>query len=187
MIIGPFSYFDAALIALGLISALLAMYRGLMRELLSIVSWVVAAGVAYFAFKRAQETVGIEIGKQLGIAGNNGAMVGAGIVALLTFLVILIVVHLVTTRISDAILDSSVGMVDRILGFVFGFLRGALIMVIVFMIYEGFYPEKEKQFAWVQQSVTLPYVRAPGNWIKGMLMQYVTPSFEKVKPGENQG
>lgn len=185
--IGPLSYFDAALLALGLISALLAMYRGLMRELLSIVSWVVAAGIAYLAFKKAQETVGIEIGKQLGIAGNNGAMVGGALIAAVTFLVVLIIVHLVTTRISDAILDSSVGLIDRILGFVFGFLRGALIMVIVFMIYEGFYPEKEKQFAWVQQSKTLPYVRGPGNWIKGMLMQYVTPAFEKTKPGEQPG
>lgn len=185
--IGPLSYFDAALLVLGLISALLAMYRGLMRELLSIVSWVVAAGVAYLAFKKAQDGIGIEIGKQIGMTGNNGAMVGGAIVAVLAFLVILIIVHLITTRISDAILDSSVGMIDRILGFVFGFLRGALIMVIVFMIYEGFYPEKEKQFAWVAQSKTLPFVRGPGNWIKGMLTQYVTPAFEKTKPGEQPG
>lgn len=185
--IGPLSYFDAALLALGLISALLAMYRGLMRELLSIVSWVLAAGVAYLAFKKTQDGIGIEIGKQLGISGNNGAMVGSALVAALTFLIVLIVVHLITTRISDAILDSSVGMIDRMAGFVFGFLRGALIMVIVFMIYEGFYPEKEKQFAWVAQSKTLPFVRPPGTWIKGMLMQYVTPAFEKQKPGEQPG
>jgi membrane protein required for colicin V production len=185
--IGPLSYFDAALLALGLISALLAMYRGFMREMLSIVSWAVAAGVAYFAFKRAQDSIGVEIGKQLGIGGTNGAVVGGALVAAITFLVVLIIVHLITTRISDAILDSSVGMIDRILGFIFGFLRGALIMVIVFMIYEGFYPEKEKQFAWVQQSKSLPFVRGPGNWIKGMLIQYVTPAFEKAKPGEQPG
>lgn len=185
--IGPLSYFDAALLALGLISALLAMYRGLMRELLSILSWIVAAGVAYLAFKKASEGVGAEIGKQIGLAGNNGAMAGSAMIAAVTFLVVLIIVHLITTRISDAILDSSVGLIDRILGFIFGFLRGALIMVIVFMIYEGFYPEKEKQFVWVQQSKTLPFVRGPGNWIKGMLMQYVTPQFEKNKQGEQAG
>jgi hypothetical protein len=55
--IGPLSYLDAALLALGLISALLAMYRGLMRELLSIVSWAVAAAAGYLAFKKAQESV----------------------------------------------------------------------------------------------------------------------------------
>jgi membrane protein required for colicin V production len=185
--IGPLSYLDAALLALGLISALLAMYRGLMRELLSILSWIVAAGAAYLAFKRAQDTIGVEIAKQIGVPGSNGALVGGALVAAVTFLIVLIIVHLITTRISDAILDSSIGMIDRMLGFVFGFLRGALIIVIVFMIYEGFFPEKEKQFAWVSQSKSLPFIRGPGNWIKGMLTQYVTPAFEKQKPGEQQG
>jgi membrane protein required for colicin V production len=185
--IGPLSYLDAALLALGLISALLAMYRGLMRELLSIVSWVVAAGVAYLAFKRAQESVGVEIAKQIGLSGSNGALVGGAIVAAVVFLVVLIIVHLVTTRISDAILDSSVGMIDRILGFIFGFVRGALIIVIAFMLYEAGFPEKEKQFAWVQQSKSLEYIRGPGNWIKGMLTQHVLPAFEKQKPGEQPG
>ena len=185
--IGPLSYLDLALLALGLISALLAMYRGLMRELLSIVSWIIAAGAAYLAFKRAQDSIGGEIAKQIGVPGANGALVGGAIVAAVVFLIVLIIVHLITTRISDAILDSSVGMIDRMLGFVFGFLRGALIVVIVFMIYEGFFPEPDKQFAWVQQSKTLPYIRAPGNWIKGMLTQYVTPAFDKQKPGEQPG
>ena len=47
--IGPLTYLDAALIAVALISGLLAMYRGLTREVLSIVSWAVAAlAVLYF-------------------------------------------------------------------------------------------------------------------------------------------
>ena len=47
--IGPLTYLDAALVALAILSGLLAMYRGLTREILSILSWVVAAGaVAYF-------------------------------------------------------------------------------------------------------------------------------------------
>ena len=185
--IGPLSYLDAALLALGLISALLAMYRGLMRELLSIVSWIVAAGASYLAFKKAQDSVGVEIAKQIGVPGTNGALVGGAIVAAITFLLVLIVVHLITTRVSDAILDSSVGMIDRMLGFVFGFVRGALIIVIVFMIYEGFFPEPDKQFPWVQKSKSLAIIRPPGNWIKGMLTQYVTPAFEKQKPTDQPG
>ena len=118
---------------------------------------------------------------------SNGALVGGAIVAAITFLLVLIVVHLITTRISDAILDSSIGMIDRMLGFVFGFLRGALIIVIVFMIYEGFFPEPDKQFPWVKQSKSLAVIRPPGNWIKGMLTQYVTPAFEKQKPADAPG
>lgn len=184
--IGPLSYLDLTLLTLGLISALLAMYRGLMRELLSILSWIVAAGVAYFAFKRAQEGVGIEIGKQLGLAGNNGAMVGAGLVAIGVFLVVLIIVHLVTTRVSDAILDTSIGMIDRMLGFVFGFLRGALIVVVAYMLVSEFFPEQIRNVPWVQQSVTLPYIKGPGNWLKGVLTQHAVPLLDK-KTGDQPG
>lgn len=184
--IGPLSYLDLTLLTLGLISALLAMYRGLMRELLSILSWIVAAGVAFFAFKRAQDTVGIEIGKQLGLAGNNGAMVGAGIIAIGVFLVVLIVVHLITTRVSDAILDTSIGMIDRMLGFVFGFLRGALIVVVAYMLVSEFFPEQIRTVAWVQESKTLPYIKGPGNWLKGMLTQHAVPLLDK-KAGDQPG
>ena len=47
--IGSLTYLDAALIAIAFISGLLAMYRGLTRELLSILSWIIAAlAVLYF-------------------------------------------------------------------------------------------------------------------------------------------
>ena len=42
------SYLDAAILALALISGLLAMYRGFSREVLSIGSWIAAAGAAAF-------------------------------------------------------------------------------------------------------------------------------------------
>ena len=48
--VGPFTYLDLALIAVAFISGLLAMYRGFARELLSIVSWISAAGVGYWIF-----------------------------------------------------------------------------------------------------------------------------------------
>ena len=41
--IGPLTYLDAALIAIAFLSGLLAMYRGLTREVLSILSWIAAA------------------------------------------------------------------------------------------------------------------------------------------------
>ena len=47
--LGPLSYLDAALIAIALLSGLLAMYRGFTREILSILSWIVAAGATVAA------------------------------------------------------------------------------------------------------------------------------------------
>ena len=117
--IGPLTYLDAALLAVCLISGLLAMYRGVTREILSIVSWIVAAGaVLYFVLrhKKFAEEMAQQMGTKVEIA-----QVAVGSVI---FLIVLVIVHLITARISDAILDSRVGMIDRVLGFIFGIARG---------------------------------------------------------------
>ena len=134
--LGPLTYLDLALLAVAFISGLLAMYRGFTRELLSILSWAVAAGaVLYFVVnhKKFAEEMAQQMGVQTPIA-----QIAIGSVI---FLIVLIVVHLITARVSDAILDSRVGMVDRTAGFMFGVLRGFILIVIPYMFYESFFPE----------------------------------------------
>ena len=110
--IGPLTYLDAALIAVAFISGLLAMYRGLTRELLSILSWIVAAGATlYFVlnYKKVAEDMAQQMGTQVAVAQ---IAIGAVI-----FLIVLIIVHLHHgAHLGLRSLDSRVGMIDRILG-----------------------------------------------------------------------
>ena len=178
--IGPLTYLDAALIAVAFISGLLAMYRGFAREMLSIVSWLVAAGaVLYFVLyhKPFAEEMAQQMGTQVAIAQ---IVVGA-----LIFVIVLIVVHLITARLSDAILDSRIGMIDRILGFIFGVFRGFILIVIPFMFYEAFFPEPEQQYPWVRDSASLPYIKATGNALRSMLETNL-PSSLTAPPGDQQ-
>ena len=145
--LGPITYLDAALIAVCFISGLLAMYRGFAREMLSIVSWAIAAAaVLYFVIyhKPFAQDMAQQMGTQVAVAQ---IVVGAVI-----FLIVLIVVHLITARLSDAILDSRIGMIDRILGFLFGVLRGFVLIVIPYMFYEAFFPDPNNRY----YNVTLP-------------------------------
>ena len=149
--LGPITYLDAALIAVCFISGLLAMYRGFAREMLSIVSWAIAAGaVLYFVVfhKPFAQDMAAQMGTQVAVAQ---IVVGA-----VLFLIVLIVVHLITARLSDAILDSRIGMIDRILGFIFGIVRGFVLIVIPYMFYEAFFPNQEQHFPWVREAKTLP-------------------------------
>jgi membrane protein required for colicin V production len=178
--IGPLTYLDAALIAVAFISGLLAMYRGFAREMLSIVSWLVAAGaVLYFVLyhKPFAEEMAQQMGTQVAIAQ---IVVGA-----LIFVIVLIVVHLITARLSDAILDSRIGMIDRILGFIFGVFRGFILIVIPFMFYEAFFPEPEQQYPWVRDSASLPYIKATGNALRSILETNL-PSSLTAPPGDQQ-
>lgn len=177
--IGPLTYLDAALIAVAIISGLLAMYRGLTRELLSIVSWAVAAlAVLYFIInhKKFAEDMAAQMGTQVAIAQ---IAVGAVI-----FLIVLIIVHLITSRISDVILDSSVGMVDRILGFLFGVARGFVLVVIPYMFYESFIPDPQAQLPWVRDAKSLPYLKGTGDAIRGTLETHMPSSLTTPPPAE---
>jgi membrane protein required for colicin V production len=176
--LGPITYLDAALLAVCFISGLLAMYRGFAREMLSIVSWVIAAGaVLYFVIyhKPIAQDLAQQMGTQVAVAQ---IVIGAVI-----FLIVLIVVHLITARISDAILDSRIGMIDRVLGFLFGVIRGYILIVVPYMFYEAFFPDPNTHFPWVREAKSLPYIKATGDTLRGSLESHL-PSSLTEHPGD---
>jgi len=171
--IGPLSFLDVALIAIAFLSALLAMYRGLTREILSILSWLVA-GAAVLYFVLFQRAFAQDIGEQVGLPTQIAQI----LIGALIFLIVLVVVHLITSRISDSILDSGVGMFDRIFGFLFGLVRGFVLVVIPFLFYEKLYPDPATHPAWVQNSVSLPLIRSTGASFQALLFQYMPSTVE---------
>ena len=178
--IGGLSYLDAALVAIVAISGLVAMYRGLTREVLSILSWVAAAGACvYFVFKFRAEA------QQIADQFHSPLLVAQVAVGGVIFLVVLIVVHLITSRISDTVLDSRVGVIDRILGFAFGVARGFVLVVIPFMFYEAFVDKPEQQYPWVRDAVSRPYIKSTGDSLRIMLQRLVPSSL--MGPEQQQG
>jgi len=183
--LGPITYLDAALIAVCFISGLLAMYRGFAREMLSIVSWLVAAAaVLYFVLyhKPFAQEMAQQMGTQVAVAQ---IVVGA-----IIFLIVLIVVHLITARMSDAILDSRIGMIDRILGFIFGVARGFILIVIPYMFYEAFFPDTNQHYPWVREAKTLPYIKGTGDTLRYLFESYLPASLNPPlieQPQEQQG
>jgi membrane protein required for colicin V production len=177
---GPFTYLDIGVVLIALISGLLAMYRGLTREVLSIVSWALAglAALYFVLFQKpiAQDLAGQYFGGKVEIAQ---IAIGSAI-----FLIVLIIVHLVTMRFSDSVLDSRVGMIDRLLGFVFGVARGFLLVVIMFMFFNFFVGAKNSP-EWVTNAQTLSYLQSSGATLQNMLSAYVPADFNL--PGSGGG
>jgi membrane protein required for colicin V production len=177
--IGGFSYLDAALIAIVAISGIVAMYRGLTREILSILSWTAAAAACvYFVFKFKAEA------QQIAEQFHSPLLVAQVGVGGVIFLVVLIVVHLITSRISDSVLDSRVGVIDRVLGLAFGVVRGFVLVVIPFMFYVAFVPKEEQQYPWVREAVSYPYIKKTGDSLRVILERAVPPSL--MGPTEQQ-
>ncbi len=155
----PFSWLDIILAAIMLISGFLAMFRGLTREVLSILSWAVAALATLFFFPKYQAQARVYIEPAL----LADAVLAGGI-----FLVVLIVVSLITVRISDGVLDSRIGALDRTLGFVFGLARGLVLVVIAYLFFTWLVPE-DTQPEWIKNARSLPLLKQTGAGIVSLL------------------
>lgn len=150
---------DFIVIVVMLISALLAMVRGLTREVLSIAAWVAAAVAALYFFPRFQDEV-----REL-LQPNWLADIS---LALGVFLVTLIVVSFITMRISDFVLDSRIGALDRTLGFVFGLARGLLLVVVGYMFFIWLVPQDNRP-EWIVDARSAPMLDRTGEALISLL------------------
>ena len=155
----PITLLDIILLLVMLISGLLAMIRGFMREILSIGAWGLAALATLYSYSRLLPTV-----KQY----FNSDMVAAGVTAVGVFLAVLLIVSAITVRISDMILDRRVGALDRTLGFLFGLGRGLIIVVIAFLFFAWLVPDRS-QPEWVRSAKSKILLQGTGQWLMSTL------------------
>ena len=139
-------YLDIFLIVVMFISGLLAMVRGLIREVLSIAGWGAAAGAALFAYAKVLPSAKSYFNTL------NEYVVTGGTLAV-AFIGTLIIVSVITVKISDKSLDSRIGALDRTLGFLFGLARGLLIVVVMFAFYDWFQPKSQP--SWIADAKSL--------------------------------
>jgi membrane protein required for colicin V production len=176
----PITILDLALLAVMLISGLLAMVRGFMREILSIAAWGAAALVTLYAFSKLLPTAKTYF--------NNDTVASVVVVAGV-FVGTLIVVSIVTVRISDMILDSRIGALDRTLGFLFGLARGLLIVVVAYQFFIWLVPEKQRP-DWVIGAKSRVVLQGTGDWLMALLPDdpenTILKRFKKNKPDDEQ-
>src|SRR3979490_1871540 len=155
----PITILDLVLLAVMLISGLLAMVRGFMREILSIAAWGIAAGVTLASYT-----------KLLPFAKTyfNNDIVAAAVLVGGTFLGTLLIVSVITVRFSDMVLDSRVRALDRTLGFLFGLARGLIIVVVAFLFFAWLVPDRS-QPEWVRSAKSRVVLQGTGQWLMSML------------------
>ena len=155
----PITLLDIILLLVMLVSGLLAMIRGFMREILSIGAWGVAALVTLYSYPRV-----LPLAKQYFNSDSVAAAVSAGGV----FLTTLLIVSIITARVSDMVLDSRVGALDRTLGFLFGLARGLVIVVVAFLFFAWLVPDRS-QPEWVRSAKSKLVLQNTGQWLMSML------------------
>jgi membrane protein required for colicin V production len=154
----PITLLDLILLVVMLISGLLAMIRGFIREVLSITAWALAAAAAVYAYAKLLPMVKPSFSSDI---------LAAVVVVGGAFLLTLLIVSVITVRISDMILDSRIGALDRTLGFIFGLARGLIIVVVAFVFFDWLV-KPTAQPKWVTDAKSLVVLKGTGQWLMSM-------------------
>jgi membrane protein required for colicin V production len=145
----PVTTIDLIVIVIVLLSAFIALWRGLVRETFSIFEWVASA---YVALRMAPVF-------QPMVAGLIAPPWLAWVAVFLgTFLIVLVPLSIMTHRFAEIVKRSEIGAIDRALGFVFGVGRGLVIVGLAYIAYASFVP-LESQSATVTGARLFPVIQ----------------------------
>ena len=144
----PINVTDMVILGLLLVSGLLALSRGFVKEVLSIAGWVVAAFAALTWFPLAQPYLQRYV---------DQALIAGGIAFVVIFVVVLTLASGLSSFISRRVQGSEIGILDRSLGFLFGLARGVFVIALAYLVLVQFMPSKE-QPDWLRQARAMPAI-----------------------------
>ncbi|MGA9851929.1 MAG: CvpA family protein [Gammaproteobacteria bacterium] len=147
---------DYLILVIIVVSALISLLRGFLREIVSLITWVVGFWVA-LRFARP-------VGDTFGFIHNPSVRVIIGFVIL--FVAILIIGAIINFFIGKVMEKTGASAGDRTLGLIFGLVRGVVI-VAVLVIVAGF--TTLPQNPWWHQSRLIPYAESVAGWMRHAL------------------
>ncbi|CBI76222.1 colicin V production protein [Bartonella clarridgeiae 73] len=162
---------DGIVVVVILFSSFLAMLRGFSREILSFISWIIAAVATFFSFKLI-----LPFTEQY----LSNKMIALIVTFFMIFIIVLIVTYIITMKIADFIIDSRIGALDRTIGFIFGAFRGLLITVISILLINALV-KPEQQSDWLKNAQTKPLLDSLSKKIAKMMPKDLDYTFETIE------
>jgi len=136
---------DIAVISVIGLSVLISLFRGFVKEAISLATWVAAVVVAMLFSSRLASYLPVSI---------ESGTVRVVIAFFVLFLITLIVGAIINYLISQMVSKTGLSGTDRLLGVIFGVARGGLIVALLVLLAGLTNMPKE---AWWQSTRTLPF------------------------------
>ncbi len=161
---------DIVVVAVLLISAVIALFRGFVKETLTIAGWIGAIFVTLYGYEPLAPLLADIIGD---------IWIAKLAVAATLFLVSLVILTIVSHMIASRVQGSMLGHLDRALGFVFGLVRGILLLSAVYLA---------ATFAWneddlpdqIADAKSLPVVKLGADILASMLPEDTFPGRDEA-------
>ncbi len=151
----PITAFDLVVFVVLLLSAVVSLARGAVREILGLLSWVGAFFAAYYGFGEVRPIVREAVGNDLATDLATAALV---------FLVPFVVLRLLASVVSRRVENSGAGFLDRTMGLLFGLARGAFLVTAGYLI-AAILLDARSMPSWVVRGYTYPYVERGARWL----------------------
>ena len=159
---------DGVAIAIILLSGILALARGLVREVLGVGAWIGAAIAAVEFYPPVADQIG-------GFIGNPKLIEPVSIGAV--FIVTLIVLSILSAWFASLIRNSVLSGIDRTLGLAFGLARGVFIVCLLYIGLSIFLTPPQWPEG-VTDARMLPYAANGASWLAGFLPPAYRPQID---------
>lgn len=157
-----FNWADFAIVAIIVISVLISLFRGFIREILSLVIWAISLFAA-FKFSGKMASV-LEPHIQ-----NPSVRIAVGFAVV--FLVILILGDLLAHLLTKFTSKKGLNGIDRTFGMIFGFVRGVfLVAVLLLLVTLG----GDQKSEWMRNSYLIPHFQGLVHWLHSLLPVKIT-------------
>lgn len=165
---------DVLVIITVFLSIIFALYRGLVRELLGITSWIVAGIVGLYSYSWMQPLMGKVIDNEV-IAGMAGALlVGVGVLVFMTLL---------NAGITSKLRESSLSGLDRILGLLFGVFRAWLLIGVVYIASSMVFSSKQLLMA-EEENISVYYIQQSAELLEKFIPETIKQDIKSYEQGK---
>ncbi len=148
---------DIVVIAIIGISVLIGLFRGLIKESISLATWILALWVGLTYGEKLASLLPFSVGSQ-----TVQSLIGIVIL----FVIVILVGGIVNYLIGQLVDRTGLSGTDRMLGIIFGVLRGGLIVAALVLLAMLTNLPNEP---WWQESLTLPFFHDIAVWIRDLL------------------
>lgn len=156
----PINPVDGIVILAVLLSGVLALIRGLVREVLSLISWFLAiyAGVQ-----------GAPLVKPTMLKYTDNELIASAGGGFIVFLVVLILLTIASYFIARSVRAVGLTSIDRSLGFIFGAIRGFLVVSLIYLGGTLIFTDRKEYPNWLTEAKTEPALETSSLWLQAMM------------------
>ncbi|NWF39665.1 CvpA family protein [Mariprofundus sp. NF] len=151
------NFVDYILIAIVGLSMVLSLWRGFVREVISLIGLV----LAFLAASRLSGQAGDYLGQWI-----DNATIADGAGFAIVFVIVMLVVGLIGAVIRKLVDIADLTATDRTLGIFFGAARGMLLIALAFLVYTTI---SKPSSPWLKNSMLTPYAIELGDMLGGVI------------------